>query len=462
MSLRPAPRLGSPYARHAFSSACANARALALLLAFAWPSVANASPQDRGDASKIARRAARIADARARGSARAGDMLTKLPPEELASARALRGLRAWLESGGAANAIGVDRVVEAQRAVASSADVEEAVERLELARLVGSSIAELRTRANDLLSRQAEDGAFPASRQIEKDLRVDDAALTARALWALKGGLGPQLEAAVEQRALDYLLRAQRADGGVGASGASNGAATAASAAIWMRCAASTPDSARREKLLRAIDRAERWLRASDRFDQNPGARADAFAWLVDHARATKILLWPADPTRSASHDRDLFLAEFQLLDAGWNRSASMNDVMGGGGMPTAAGQRGVAIQIAFDFDDTASAVLALHARVLPTPAELELALRRRLGAASALPPSASWDELAEMLRLQQKVAVPILLEQLEHQEQLIRRCADHLLRAITGEDFGFVPNRRRDDARNAEALRAWREWWKK
>jgi hypothetical protein len=460
MSLRPSSR--------ASSASLGAARALSFVFGFvfwaplALPSSVSAAPQGGADASKIARRAARIAEARTRGNARAGDMVVKLPPEEHASARAARGLRAWMESGGAANASGIDLVVEAQRKVASSADVEEAVERLELARLIGSSIVELRERANDLLSRQAADGAFPASRNVDKDRRIDDAALTARAVWALKQGLGPMLDAAKETRALDYLLRAQRADGGVGASGTSNGAATAASAAIWLRCAAATPDEARREKLLRALDRAERWLRANDRFDQNPGARADAFAWLIDHARATKLLLWPADPTQNASHDRDLFLGEYQLLDAGWNRAASMNDVMGGGGMPTASGQRGVAIQLAFDFDDTASAVLALHVRVQPTPAELELALRRRLGSASALPPTASWDELAELLRLQSKHAVPILLDQLEHQEQQIRRCADHLLRAITGEDFGFVPQRRRDDSRNAEAVKAWREWWKK
>lgn len=460
MLRRRSPRARSVLILRAVRAGCALGVACAATLAPAHASMI--VPPQGAEEAKIARRAARIADARTLGSSRAGDMVVHLPPEEHATVRATRGLRAWIESGGSPHATGIDLVLEAQWKAAPALDAEEAVERLELARLAGGSLAELRARGQELLDRQAADGAFPASRRVKKDQRVDDAALTARALWALKGGVEPILETEVEVRAIDYLLRAQRADGGVASGGASNGAATAASAAIWLRCAAGNSDAERREKLERALDRAERWLRANDRFDQNPGSRADAFAWLADHARATKILLWPVDPTRPAAHDRDLFLAEFQLVDAGWNRSASMNDVMGGGGMPTAAGQRGVAIQIAFDFDDTAAAVLALHTRVQPTPTELEFALRRRLGSLSALPPRASWDELAEMLRLHAKIAVPILLQQLPHPEQMIRRCADHVLRAITGEDFGFVPNRRRNDARNVEALRAWHAWWEK
>jgi hypothetical protein len=392
-----------------------------------------------------------------------GELLANLAPELRSEPLAARALRAWIEGGGAPNAPGVDAVAEAQRKAAPSTRVEEAIERLELARLAGSSIAELRARGAELLALQAADGAFPATRSLAKELRSDDAALTARALYALRSGVGPSLAEEVEQRAVDFLLRAQRADGGVAANGsASNGAATAASVAIWLRAAAATAEPARRERLLRALDRAERWLRSNERFDQNPGARSDALAWLVDHARGTKLLLLPHDPSRSSAHDRELFLAEFQLPDAGWNRAASMNDVMGAGGVPNAAGQRGIAIQLASVLEDTADAVLALDLRVPRTPAELELALRRRLASASALPPPESWDELAGMLRSARKDAIPVLFERLEHEDLLVRRCADHLLRAITGEDFGFVPARRRDDPRNAEALRAWREWWEK
>ncbi len=37
------------------------------------------------------------------------------------------------------------------------------------------------------------------------------------------------------------------------------------------------------------------------------------------------------------------------------------------------------------------------------------------------------------------------LIDALEDEEELVRRCADHLLLVLTGQDFGFSPARRRD-----------------